>query len=383
MGLSPLDAGHGRVLKDTTPNRPPRAFRHASPCPRLDHPVPGRVRSTPRPWRRRPSHPKMLRPCRFPCASPDARVRLAGQTHSLARFSKRTTEHRLPTIPTVPSRVRRSSWDLVCPVAPSPPEFRPFQLPVRGAFQRSLTLLVRYRSRGVFSLGRRCRPRSRGISDPRYSGTDAHRTSPRYGAITLYRAPFQETSRGVSGVASQPEHHIAHSGLRFGLGRVHSPLLTASRLVSLPAGTEMFQFPAFPIATRTRQSQCGFRLGDPEFVAFVRLPRAYRSLARPSSALEPSHPPGGIVATVLGPFPSLTRRVQFASGLHVHTVVIARPRGWRVLDPSHPRSRGVVHRSVSESGERSRPTTGPTRSRTSNGRRRRPRHREPGPGREP
>ncbi len=36
--------------------------------------------------------------------------------------------------------------------------------------------------------------------------------------------------------------------LRFGLSRVHSPLLTGSRSVSLPAGTEMFQFPAFPIA---------------------------------------------------------------------------------------------------------------------------------------
>lgn len=34
-------------------------------------------------------------------------------------------------------------------------------------------------------------------------------------------------------------------GDRFGLGPVRSPLLGASRLISLPAGTEMFQFPAF------------------------------------------------------------------------------------------------------------------------------------------
>ena len=123
----------------------------------------------------------------------------------------------------------------------------PFHPPSEGAFQRSLTLLVRYRSRGVFSLGRRCLPYSRGISNPRYSGTGARRTGPRYGAVTLYRALFQGTSRGRSDVGSQPEHHIARR-LRFGLGRFHSPLLTTSRLASLPAGTEMFQFPAFPIA---------------------------------------------------------------------------------------------------------------------------------------
>lgn len=36
--------------------------------------------------------------------------------------------------------------------------------------------------------------------------------------------------------------------------------------------------------------------GDPGFNGCVRLPRAYRSLPRPSSAPEPSHPPGGVGA---------------------------------------------------------------------------------------
>ena len=124
-------------------------------------------------------------------------------------------------------------------------------LPSEGAFQRSLTLLVRYRSRVVFSLSSRCLLYSRGVSGPRYSGTDAHRTGLRYGAFTLYRPPFQESSRWRFGAECQSEHHIA-SGitrkLRFGLRRAHSRLLTTSRSVSLPAGTEMFQFPAFPIA---------------------------------------------------------------------------------------------------------------------------------------
>jgi hypothetical protein len=34
--------------------------------------------------------------------------------------------------------------------------------------------------------------------------------------------------------------------IRFGLLRFRSPLLTESRLFSLPTGTEMFHFPAFP-----------------------------------------------------------------------------------------------------------------------------------------
>ena len=42
-----------------------------------------------------------------------------------------------------------------------------------------------------------------------------------------------------------------------------------------------------------------FSFGDPEFLASVRLPQAYRSLARPSSALKPSYPSAGIVANVV------------------------------------------------------------------------------------
>ncbi len=113
--------------------------------------------------------------------------------------------------------------------------------------QRSLTLLVRYRSRRVLSLPSQCLGDSREISNPRYSGTGAHRTGLYYGTVTLFRAPFQGTSHKRSGAESQPIHHIAER-LRFGLCRVHSRLLTTSQLRSLPAGTKMFQFPAFPIA---------------------------------------------------------------------------------------------------------------------------------------
>jgi hypothetical protein len=41
-------------------------------------------------------------------------------------------------------------------------------------------------------------------------------------------------------------------GNRFGLVPVRSPLLGESRLISLPAGTEMFQFPAFASGSKAR-----------------------------------------------------------------------------------------------------------------------------------
>ena len=85
-------------------------------------------------------------------------------------------------------------------------------------------------------------------------------------------------------------------GIRFELCRFHSPLLTASRLISFPAPTEMFQFGAFPIMT-DHYGEVPF--GNPGFIGSMHLPRAYRSLARPSSALEPSHPPDSIIPNYL------------------------------------------------------------------------------------
>ena len=89
-----------------------------------------------------------LRPCRFPCASPDTPVRLAIQTHSLARFSKRTTEHRLPVSLTGDSRLGHSSWDLVCPVARSPTDFMLY-------FASLLRVLCSVRSHYLFTIGLR------------------------------------------------------------------------------------------------------------------------------------------------------------------------------------------------------------------------------------
>jgi hypothetical protein len=75
-------------------------------------------------------------------------------------------------------------------------------------------------------------------------------------------------------------------GPRFGLGRVRSPLLAPSRLISLPPGTEMFQFPGFASLRRVMTGLAPRRVapfGHPGLTACVRLPLAYRSLPRPSS----------------------------------------------------------------------------------------------------
>lgn len=104
-------------------------------------------------------------------------------------------------------------------------------------------------------------------------------------------------------------------GIRFELCRFHSPLLTVSRLISFPAPTEMFQFGAFPIIT-DHYGEVPF--GDPGFIGSLHLPRAYRSLARPSSALEPSHPPDSII-------PVYPNQVQFAwTGLGKERIVSER-----------------------------------------------------------
>lgn len=92
-----------------------------------------------------------------------------------------------------------------------------FNLPIQGAFQLSITLLLRYRSRDMFSLGGGCPPDSREISDPRYSRTGHVLFYCAYGAITLHGPPFQGSyahRKGLKGRLTTP--HLPCKG--FGLG---------------------------------------------------------------------------------------------------------------------------------------------------------------------
>jgi hypothetical protein len=127
-----------------------------------------------------------------------------------------------------------------------------------------------------------------------------------YGAFTLYGGPFQAPSArqtvGNSPIRPQSDHTPPHNpgkampaGLtpcRFGLFRFRSPLLTESRLLSSPAGTEMVHFPAFASKELCIHSWMTGHdpsrvppFGNPRITACLRLPEAYRSLPRPSSPL--------------------------------------------------------------------------------------------------
>ena len=81
----------------------------------------------------------------------------------------------------------------------------------------------------------------------------------------------------------QPRTHKEHG---LGSDPFRSPLLRTSRLISLPPGTEMFQFPGFA-SSLLRMTGCNTRrvapFGHLGITACVPLPRASRSLPRPSS----------------------------------------------------------------------------------------------------
>ena len=97
-----------------------------------------------------------------------------------------------------------------------------------------------------------------------------------YGAVTRYGPTFQTV----------PVLTLRATGLV----RVRSPLLTESRLMSFPPGTEMFQFPGFASAAYGFSGGSSMQegvapFGDPRIKACSRLPKAFRSVPRPSSPL--------------------------------------------------------------------------------------------------
>jgi hypothetical protein len=77
-----------------------------------------------------------------------------------------------------------------------------------------------------------------------YSGYPSAFPIVAYEAITRYGQPSQTVQLTVK-VLNEVLLPPRDKSLRFGLFRVRSPLLTESLLLSLPPGTEMFQFPGF------------------------------------------------------------------------------------------------------------------------------------------
>ena len=90
---------------------------------------------------------------------------------------------------------------------------------------------------------------------PRYSGLRYASSRFVYGPFTLCGRIFQ-TVPLTTPLAITRSYNPAHASLhpRFGLLPVRSPLLGESLLFSSPAGTKMFQFPAF--ASRRIKAGC-------------------------------------------------------------------------------------------------------------------------------
>jgi hypothetical protein len=156
------------------------------------------------------------------------------------------------------STALRPLRSLGTPCGLSSADFRLFSPPFRGTFQRSLALLMRYRSRDVFRIGSLYLPASRVISNARYSGylQSRLRASPTGlspSTICLSRH-VRLTQRAGTEVHDSTSTGPRRTGIRFVLCRVRSPLLTASRLISCPPPTRMLYFGGFPFL-----SECPLR----------------------------------------------------------------------------------------------------------------------------
>ena len=126
------------------------------------------------------------------------------------------------------------------------------------------------------------------------------RTFPSPSTMTRISDSSPERQLGPNGPTTPNAQRLpAITRARFSLIRFRSPLLTESRLLSPPAGTEMFHFPAFPPRALCVQARvAGFcPAGFPhseilESQLGCQLLEAYRRLLRPSSA------PGAKASTV-------------------------------------------------------------------------------------
>ena len=118
-----------------------------------------------------------------------------------------------------------------------------FNSPSRGTFHRSLALLFTIGCRGVLSLGGWAPQLHTEFHELRATLVRRHSVPIfTYRTITFYGRTFQTVLLIVPLRCQRPQ---PQTEVWFGLIRFRSPLLTESRLISFPAGTEMFQFPAF------------------------------------------------------------------------------------------------------------------------------------------
>ena len=173
-----------------------------------------------------------------------------------------------------------------------------FHSPHRGSFHLSLTVLVRYRLTRVFSLGEWSPLLPTGLACPVVLWLSRPCfSSAAYGTLTLCGGPSQCPSAELL--------HTSCGGLnpqrrsvRFGLLRFRSPLLAESflflrvlRCFTSPGSLPFQDVPLFTV----RVSPFGHR----RLSACTRLPGAFRSVPRPSSALDTQASPVRLLSLTL------------------------------------------------------------------------------------
>ena len=178
---------------------------------------------------------------RFPCGSPPEGVNHAGHSNSPDHYAKGTRSGRgCPQCP--PTACRRGVSGSV-------------SSPDRGSSHRSVALLgslsVVIAYLALQDGPRRFRP---GFTCPTLLG---YRIGERSLGLRDYHPLWCHFPKDFGSKPLIPRLLPRNPGrcpARFGLIPVRSPLLRESRLISLPAGTEMFQFPASHWAPRDRRS---------------------------------------------------------------------------------------------------------------------------------
>ena len=108
-------------------------------------------------------------------------------------------------------------------------------------------------------------------------------TAPRSSGLRLH--PL-----ALGGVLQHHIHPPLREGVRFGLCRFRSPLLTASRLLSFPAGTRMFPFPAFPLPNGSVPEGTGYPIRGSRVLRLLAPPPGFSQLGTPfvGARAEPS-----------------------------------------------------------------------------------------------
>ncbi len=125
----------------------------------------------------------------------------------------------------------------------------------QGSFHLSLTVLVRYRSSNVFSLGRWTSQLPTGLACPVVLRiTTCRPTSFAYGTVTLSGFSFQLNS--ATRLSAFSVVSIYPNRLYLLVWAFPRSLATTEGILSFPEGTEMFQFPSFPLTAYLFNRQC-------------------------------------------------------------------------------------------------------------------------------